>query len=178
MALKDDILACIRQTVADFHQSDQPPNPDLVKAEQLLYQQIFNLGFMIIDQNPYSAPLDLDLPTIYPVEKGETRRIRRLGVLKDMFSAQHLDETEPIPGGSEFPAFYPNLKSLEDDGVHEEPDPDKSHDDVTKVDKYVHNIIKVLRMRYGIKNRPETSGPDAGKPSEGYILIVYSGGDA
>jgi hypothetical protein len=177
MTPKSQIIAAIQKAVQDHYAGMAgAPAPAVIAAEAQSQAYVFEIGTLVVNQNPYGTVADLDLPTVYPDTTGETRRIRRTGVLRDKHAGDPLSPTSPIPGGTDLPLFYEELKSLEDDHLTEVQG-STSNDELSEIDKYHHNIVKVLRLRYGIKNRLVKTGPAAGNATDGYVLIAYSGGD-
>ena len=177
MSLHDEILTAIEQTVEAHFKGNPLVNREQVEAEKRAQQYTFEIGTLVVKQNPYATAVDLEYPTLYPEGTGETRRIRKAGVLREYHAENPLPLNAPIPGGTAFPFLYEEKQSLYDDGLYEDVLPEEpgppGQDSYTAVGKYLHNVIKMVRLRYAMKNR---TGPN-GKLSKGWVLVLYSGGD-
>jgi hypothetical protein len=177
MTLHDEILTAIESTVEAHFKGNPLVNPEQIEAEKRAQQYTFEIGTLVVKQNPYAAAVDLEYPTLYPEGTGETRRIRKAGVLREYHAENPLPLEASIPGGTAFPFLYEDKESLYDDGLDGDVLPEEpglpTRDSYTRVGKYLHNVIKMVRLRYAMKNR---TGPN-GKPSKGWVLVLYSGGD-
>ena len=177
MALHDEILTAIEDAVQAHYEGNPDFDQAKVDAQKAIQRYTFELGTLVVKQNPYVSAENLAFPTLYPEANGETRRIRKVGVLRDRHSENPLTPEESIPGGIAFPFAYENKASLHDDGLDEDVLPEEqgptAGDSMTAVGKYIHNIIKIVRVRYAMKDR---KGPN-GKDSKAWMLVMYSGGD-
>ena len=177
MALHDEILSAIEHAVQAHFEGNPIVDQARIDEEKRVQRYAFEIGTLVVNQNPYAAPTDLELPTIYPEGIGETRRIRKAGVLRNYHAEDPLPIGAPIPGGTSFPFLYEDRESLYDDGLEADVLPEQPgltrNDSYTRVGKYLHNVIKMVRLRYAMKNR---TGPN-GKYSKAWVLVLYSGGD-
>jgi hypothetical protein len=177
MALHAEILAAIENAVQAHFEGDPLVNQEQIEAEKRAQQYTFEIGTLVVKQNPYAAPVDLEYPTIYPEGTGETRRIRKAGVLREYHSEDPLPIGASIPAGTAFPFLYEDKESLYDDAMDADVLPEEAgpsdRDSYTRVRGYPHNVIKMVRLRYAMKNRLAPNG----KSSKAWVLILYSGGD-
>jgi hypothetical protein len=178
MTLHDEILNAIEDAVEAHFKGDPLASREQIEAAKRAQQYTFEIGTLVVKQNPYADAVDLEYPTLFPEGTGETRRIRKTGVLRQYHAENPLPLDAPIPGGTAFAFLYEDRASLYDDAMDEaalpeEPGP-PGRDSYTGVGKYLHNVIKMVRLRYAMKNRPDSKG----KPSMGWVIVLYSGGDA
>jgi hypothetical protein len=178
MALKDAVLQGIASAVTTFYQNANPPLTPAQLAKEIQVQQYkFEFGNLVVDQNPYAKPDDLEPPTRFPTGTGETRLIRRAGLLREHHADDPLPVNRPIPGGPVYRFTYENLASLDDLLDATEVPGGMGGDDLNKVGDYAHHIVKAVRIRYRIKTRKFINGPLQGQPHIAHVIILYSGGE-
>ena len=71
MSLHDEILTAIEQTVEAHFKGNALVNREQVEAEKQAQQYTFEIGTLVVKQNPYAAAVDLEYPTQYPEGTGK-----------------------------------------------------------------------------------------------------------
>ena len=177
IALRDFVSKAIVTAVQSYFREVAPETPPAFVAHVATCEQdSYELGEYIVEQNPYATCADLDLPDIPPGASVETRRVRKTGVLRDRTSFFPLPPTDQIPAGQVFDFIYPKLASLQDnelDTTGSQTQGSTGGDSPNHMDIYRHNVIKMIRFRYNLRNRVE-----GGHHRPAYMLVLYSGGDA